>query len=168
MSCTFLGKLLTKPYQQRQTADGNKCAKTHFILQEEFNARHQQKRSRAGNMTSTDLSQLLSSVAKKHKNQTQSSSDSHPAVQVSDVAHLRSFQENLVPGASQEGSRNHFPCEKLPSQPPLKRNLVKYRHWLSRLRTIPMKPEPCNCTQTSNSDSWSRLEIPFDNSSAHW
>lgn len=79
-------------------------------------------------MTSTDLSQLLSSVAKKHKNQTQSSSDSHPAVQVSDVAHLRSFQENLVPGASQEGSRSHFPCEKLPSQPPLKRNLVKYRH----------------------------------------
>lgn len=65
MLCTFLGKLLTKPYQQRQTADGNKCAKRHFILQEEFNTRHQQKRSRAGSLTSTDLSQLLSSVGLK-------------------------------------------------------------------------------------------------------
>lgn len=67
MLCTFLGKLLTKPYQQRQTADGNKCAKRHFILQEEFNTRHQQKRSRAGSLTSTDLSQLLASVGLKKK-----------------------------------------------------------------------------------------------------
>jgi len=67
MSCTFLGKVLTKPYQQRQTADGNKCAKRHFILQEEFNTRHQQKRSRVGSTTSTDLTQLLSSVGKKNK-----------------------------------------------------------------------------------------------------
>lgn len=81
MLCTFLGKLLTKPYQQRQTADGNKCAKRHFILQEEFNTRHQQKRSRAGSLTSTDLSQLLSSVGlKKNKNQTYSSWDSYPTV----------------------------------------------------------------------------------------
>lgn len=81
MLCTFLGKLLTKPYQQRQTADGNKCAKRHFILQEEFNTRHQQKRSRAGSLTSTDLSQLLASVGlKKKKNQTYSSCDSYPTV----------------------------------------------------------------------------------------
>lgn len=67
MSCTFLGKVLTKPYQQRQTADGNKRAKRHFILQEEFNTRHQQKRSRVGSTTPTDLTQLLSSVEKKKK-----------------------------------------------------------------------------------------------------
>lgn len=65
MSCTFLGKLLTKPYQLRQTADGNKCAKRHFILEEEFSIRHQQKRSRVGSTTSTDLTQLLSSVGRK-------------------------------------------------------------------------------------------------------
>lgn len=70
MSCTFLGKVLTKPYQQRQTADGNKCAKRHFILEEEFNTRHQQKRSRVGSTTSTDLTQLLSSVGRKCRKKT--------------------------------------------------------------------------------------------------
>lgn len=100
MSCTFLGKVLTKPYQQRQTADGNKCAKRHFILQEEFNTRHQQKRSRVGSTAPKDLIQLLSSVEKrmkkKHpkrkvKTHTQLGSDSHPNVQTSCIIHLHYF-----------------------------------------------------------------------------
>lgn len=78
MSCTFLGKVLTKPYQQRQTADGNKCAKRHFILQEEFNTRHQQKRSRVGSTAPKDLTQLLSSVEKKNEEKTPQTQNQNP------------------------------------------------------------------------------------------